>query len=226
MKDDCLLHKLRITLQVGRIKNVNKNPVAEKAIQELEEELLRHEPMGGAIMPLNLSIVIARLNARIRSSGMSSRELWTHRSQFTHEQIPISDREVILQQHQNRTNNHLSSSLTKYKSGKFASKHSLNVGDLVYLYSDKDKSHARSRYLVVSIDGAWCYIKKFTGNQLRATSYKVKLKECYKVPSQLAPSSSHTQVNDFNLLQFLRFPWLSVNPWYLIIQGLLLKSQF
>ena len=63
---------------------------------------------------------------------------------------------------------------------------SLNVGDLVYLYSDKDKSRARSRYLIVTVDGEWCYIKKkFTGNQLRANSYKVKLKECYKVPSDL-----------------------------------------
>ena len=111
LKDDCLLHKLRITLEVGRIKNVNKNSVAEKAIQELEEELLRHEPMGGAVTPLDLSIAVARLNARIRSSGMSSRELWTQRSQFTPEQIPISDREVILQKHQNRTDNHLSSTL-------------------------------------------------------------------------------------------------------------------
>lgn len=60
---------------------------------------------------------------------------------------------------------------------------SLNVGDLVYLYSDKDESRARSRYLIVTVDGEWCYIKTFTFNQLRAISYKVKLKECYKVLS-------------------------------------------
>ena len=180
LKDDCLLHKLRITLEVGRIKNVNKNPVAEKAIQELEEKLLRHEPMGGAVTPFDLSIAVARLNARIRSSGMSSRELWIHRSQFTHEQIPISDREVILQQHQNRTDNHLSSTLTKHKSGKFTSKSSLSVGNLVYLYSDKDKSPARSRYLVVSIHGDWCYIKKFTGNQLRPLPIRLRSKNATK----------------------------------------------
>ena len=34
----------------------------------------------------------------------------------------------------------------------------------------------------MSIDGEWCFIKKFSGCQLHATSYKVKLAECYSVP--------------------------------------------
>lgn len=191
LKDDSLLQQLRIGIEIGRIKNINKNPVAERAIQELEEELLQKEPGGGAVTQLDLSIAIARLNARIRFSGVSSRELWTQRSQFTHEQIPISDREVILEQYNCRTQNHSSSSLSKHKSGKFIPSPSLNVGDLVYLYSDKDKSRARNRYLIVSVDGEWCYIKKFTGNQLRANSYKVKLKECYKVPTDLVPTPPH-----------------------------------
>lgn len=58
------------------------------------------------------------------------------------------------------------------------------VGDLVYLYADRDKTRARSRYLVVSIDGEWCFIKKFIGNQLRSSSYKVKISECYRVPNE------------------------------------------
>jgi hypothetical protein len=41
LADDKLLHQQRITLEIGRTKNANKNPVAEKAIQELEGELLR-----------------------------------------------------------------------------------------------------------------------------------------------------------------------------------------
>ena len=65
----------------------------------------------------------------------------------------------------------------------------LQVGDLVYVKSDRDKSRARDRYLIVSIDGEWCFIKKFSGSQLRATSYKVKLSECYAVPHTLPPPS-------------------------------------
>ena len=62
-----------------------------------------------------------------------------------HEQIPISDRDIILEQHKSRTQNHIPSALSMNKSGKCTSTHSLNVGDLIYLYSDKDKSRARSR---------------------------------------------------------------------------------
>ena len=38
---------------------------------------------------------------------------------------------------------------------------------------------AQSRYLVVFIDGGWFFIKMFSGNQLRSSSYKMKQEECY-----------------------------------------------
>ena len=191
LRDDGLLQKLHINIEIGRVKNVNKNPVAERTIQELEEELLRQKPGGGAVTMLDLSIAIARLNARIRFSGLSSRELWPQRSQFTHEQLPILDRNIILEQNKNRSGNHGSSSMSKHKSGKSVATPSINVGDLVYLYTDKDKSRARDRYLVVSVDGEWYLIKKFVGNQLRAMSYKLKVKACYKVPSDFTTSAPH-----------------------------------
>ena len=50
--------------------------------------------------------------------------------------------------------------------------------------SDKSKLRSRCRYLVVSTDGDWLNISKFTGTQLRATSYRVKRTECYKVLSE------------------------------------------
>jgi len=59
---------------------------------------------------------------------------------------------------------------------------SLRVGDLVHLVPDKDKSRARDRYIIVSTDPPWCFVKKFSGFQLRASSYKVKLSECFPVP--------------------------------------------
>ena len=191
LRDDGHLQKLGINIEIGRVKNVNKNPFADRTIQELEEELLGQEPGGGAATMLDLSIAIVCLNARIRFSGLSSRELWTQRSQFTHEQLPILDRNIILEQNKNRSGNHSSSSMSKHKSGKSVATPSINVGDLVYLYTDKDKSRACDRYLIVSVDGEWCLIKKFVGNQLRAMSYKVKVKACYKVPSDFTTSAPH-----------------------------------
>ena len=43
----------------------------------------------------------------------------------------------------------------------------INIGDIVYLYVDKSKHQSRPRYLVVSIDGEWCMVRKFVGNTLR-----------------------------------------------------------
>ena len=34
--------------------------------------------------------------------------------------------------------------------------------------------------MVTSIDGSWCNVRKFTGSQLRSTSYRVKLSECFR----------------------------------------------
>ena len=75
--NDPLLKKQRITIELGQAKNPNKNPVAERAVQELETELLRQEPLGGAVSPLTLAVATSALNSRIRSRGLSSREMWT-----------------------------------------------------------------------------------------------------------------------------------------------------
>ena len=75
-------------VEIGRIKNPSHNPVAEKAIEELESELncstnspYRHSG------PLNFS------------SGMSAREMWFQRDQYANEQLPIDDFKTICEQH-------------------------------------------------------------------------------------------------------------------------------
>ena len=59
------------------------------------------------------------------------------------------------------------------------------------MYTDRDKNTPRHRYLVTSVEGEWCNIRKFVGESLRASSYKVKRSELYKVPSDPA-FSLHT----------------------------------
>ena len=180
MANNDSLNHLNVTIDVGRVKNKNKNRVAEKAVRELEEELIRQEPGGRPVSAVGLALATARLNSRLRLPGLSSRELWTQRNQFTHEQLPLSDYDLILGKHEQRSTNHAScSEKCKNPRGLVPNTPSLHVGDIVYLISDKDKSRARDRYIGVSIDSPWCFVKKFSGSQLRATSYKVKLSECY-----------------------------------------------
>ena len=186
LREDELLHQHRIGIEVGRVKNPNKNPVAERAVQELEEELLRHtgpDPSEQYITPRRLAVATASLNARIRSRGLSAREMWSQRDQFTNDQIPITDHDLIMKQHQERKKNHEHSEASKAPKGRQLPDTPVSIGDLVYLYSDRNKMRARNRYLVTSTDGLWCSIRKFSGSQLRATSYRIKRSECYRVPS-------------------------------------------
>ena len=106
LKNSNALQHLGISVEVGRVKNTNKNSVAERAALELEEELLRQEPGGGPVTELSLAIVTARLNSRLRSQGLFSRELWTQRNQFSNEQIPINDLQHILAKQKARQANH------------------------------------------------------------------------------------------------------------------------
>ena len=54
LDNDSVLHDHRTALEIGRIKNHNKNPVAEKAVQELELKLLRQDPHGGPVSRLTV----------------------------------------------------------------------------------------------------------------------------------------------------------------------------
>jgi hypothetical protein len=117
--------------------------------------------------------------------------MWFEQDQYSNEQLPIRDSDVIKQQHMARTVNYPYSAKSK-AGNRTHETDNITVGHVVYLYQDKRKTSARPRYIVTSIDGEWCFIRKFTGKQLRATSYKVKLTECFKVPVQpITPPAAH-----------------------------------
>lgn len=160
LREDALLDRYRINLEIGRVKNVNKNPVAEKAIAELEEEILRQEPGGGPVSQLSRSTAVARLNSRIRDGGLSAQEMYTQRNQFTHEQLPMCDKDIIVQKQAQRDSNHISSALSKANSKVPRPPHVPSIGGFVYLYSDRNKTNTRPRYIVVSKNNEWLYIKK------------------------------------------------------------------
>ncbi|PFX11981.1 hypothetical protein AWC38_SpisGene24133 [Stylophora pistillata] len=159
-------------------------------VVRLEAELLKQEPGGGPIDQVSVAIAVARLKVRLRCQGLSSRKLWTQRSQFSGNQPPAADYNTILAKYQQRLNNHSSSEHTKSPRGLVPLEPQINVGDLVYLVSDRNKLHARNCYLVTEINDPWCFVKKFSACQLRASSYKVKLSECYVVPTHVNSSSS------------------------------------
>ena len=179
---------------VGRSKNPNKNPVAERAIGELGAELLSLNPEGGPVSKVTLALAVANLNARIRHHGLSSREVWTQRDQLTGEQLPLVDRNIILKQHESRKKNHSPSSKSKARGKTDTSSTTLPIGTLVFLKGDKNKLQAREKYLIVDVEpNMLCRLRKFTSSQFRSKIYDVPMSDCYLVPSSvLGFDSTHT----------------------------------
>ncbi len=192
LERDKTLERYHITLDYGRVKNPNKNPVAERTIQELEDELLKVNPDAKTVTPLLLAVTTARLNSRIRGRGLSAREMFMLRDQFNNSQLPVSDRVIIESQSRQRTINHPYSERSKSGGCTDHPSPPIQPGDLVYLIRDKNKCHARDRYIVSTVDGTWCFIKKFVNDSLRSSSYKVKLSECYLVPKHTFDMPLHT----------------------------------
>ncbi|CAC5388765.1 unnamed protein product [Mytilus coruscus] len=156
-----------INRNLSRQKSEKKNPVADKAIAELEDESFREELDQSPLSENTLVIATTRLNSRLRQRGLSSRELWTQRNQFTREQLPFSDMNLIRAQHEARNKNHGFREISKC-SRPGCPIPDVSIGDLVYLYTDRSKTQSRDWYLVVARDGEWCFIKNCSCNQLRA----------------------------------------------------------
>ena len=176
--NDPRLTKHGIRIDIGREKNTNKNPVAEHAIKELGLECLHLNPDGGPLNRVTLALATANMNSRIRKGGLSAKEVWTQRDQITGEQLPINDRQLIMQQHFNRQQNHGLSAQSKAHGKPKPHCPSVHVGDLVFLKMDRDKTKSREKYLVIDIDDDHCQVRTFTKSQFRSKCYDVKLIDC------------------------------------------------
>ena len=192
---DMSLSEHRLSLEIGRTKNVNKNPVGEKAVQEVQAEILRITNQSGSVSTSVLNKAINSLNCRIRTDGLSAREIFFQRDQYTNNQIPIGDLNIIKSKHDRAMKNNISSEQSKSGGHGPRSPQSVVVGDLIYLISDRNKNSPRNRYLVVSFEGEWCCIRKFVGNTLKSNSYRVKLAEIYKVPPTTISMIDSARIN-------------------------------
>ena len=155
--------------------------MAERAVQELEQELLKIQPEKGPVSQVTLALATSALNSRIRRGGLSSRELWTQRDQFTGNQFPVEDEILIQNQFEARKKNHQPSARSKWRSSSSGPSTGVSVGALVYLVSERSKLQARDKYLVTSVSGDQCTLRKFTRQQFRNKEYQVPLHAVYPI---------------------------------------------
>lgn len=177
LQKDQFMSSLGITLELGDAKNVEKNPVSERAISEFHEEVAKLQPGGGPITETILSLAVSRLNSKVRGSGFSSIEMWTKRGMDSGASVDVKDEDLIMQKQEERIKNHLSSAKYKSRGKTSANTPAVQCGDVVYLYQDREKGRCRDSYLVADIQDSNAFVQKFVGNQLRVKRYRVKLSD-------------------------------------------------
>ena len=207
---DRSLARRGISVEVGRLKNPNKNPIADKAIRELEDELRRHDPNGQALTSTDLAIVVSTLNSRIRNRGLSAREILFQREGNTGKQLTFRDQELAESQYNTRRSNHDPSAKSKARGGNAPRAQPVSPGDLVHLKCDGDKHTARPTYLVLACGREFIEVQKLVGGGLRRRKYRVRYGEIYPVPirregedrsiTPVDSSASESETDDIGML--------------------------
>ena len=177
LKDDKILKEHGITLDIGDEKNVNKNSVAEKGIQELEEELVKLAPDGQPVNELILAKATHNLNSRIRHTRRSAQELLMKRDQFTGESLEVKDADISDKQHNMRRKKNIEK-ISELKDTK--EKIEYRKGDIVFVISDKHKHKERETYMVVQVEDDLIEVVKAKKGRTAGTKYKVKAENVYK----------------------------------------------
>ena len=134
LAEDHYLSQHGIAIEIGRRKNVNKNPRAERAIQEVESEIARGD-YSGALSRVTLAIIINQVNSMLRHGGLSAKEMWTHHDQFTHEQLPFDETNMNTVKQNARLDSHTPNAINKANAPR-RDPEGIHTGDLVYLIAD------------------------------------------------------------------------------------------
>lgn len=120
LKGDAELVRHGIAIDLGREKNKNSNPVAEKCVREYRDEKKKIKPHGGPVTTSELAVIIASLNKRVRNRNLSAREILTGRDQISNKSLKLDDESLANQQLKLREDNHPASARSKAGTDKLA----------------------------------------------------------------------------------------------------------
>jgi hypothetical protein len=197
LENDDVLAKFSINLEIGRIHNVNKNPIAENCIKEFRKERLRLNPRGGPISEQECIIITRNMNSRIRNRGDSAKEMLLKRDNVSNSPISIQDSDISSSQFslRSKTNSKHNSSISKPL-------HNFSVGERVFIINDLSKLRSREEYIISSLfrrnDEDWARINK-TEKQFRQKPYEVKLSEIIPVSNNfsLNPNQDNSDAEEY-----------------------------
>ena len=150
------------------------------------------------------------MNHRIRSNGLSAKEILFKRDIFTNEHINFSDNQIQDYKYAKRTENHRASELSKSRGSTRIDDIVISAGDIVHVKHEGTKHRAREFYLVTSVDHERkeAFIQKFCGSQLRGRRYLVKLAELYPAAANCNFCSSSSNSDKIDIRNDISEPQL------------------
>ena len=141
------------------------------------------------------------------------RDVDTARS-IQNQQIPLHDQSIIVKQNEHRIANHTHSEKAKAPIARRCPADCIAVGDLVYLFSDRNKTRTSDRFLLAEITGFFCNIGRFVGSWFQSTSYCVKTSDCHRAPSEVTDVQPWAINSDTNSSSDEQSSHLSNQQWY------------
>ena len=155
-------HDYNIRLEVGRPHNINKNPVAENAIKEVEKEILKHRPTKQKLTQEDLVVVAKTMNERLRSRGVAAKEVLTRRDVVTNDPRDIQDKALGQQQFQDRTTAN-QQKLTRQE-GRRSNRPPPDVvyhkGDIIYVRGQVSKHQPREPFIITGFPDDMIQVQK------------------------------------------------------------------
>ena len=146
------LSNVGIKLVIGDDENKNSNCSVDKAISELEEEIVKLSPDGSKIDVSTLAQATMQINSKIRNRGLTAEEVHFSRDSHNNENLVLNDEELNREQRLLRERNHPYLSRSRAPKGREQSTPALKQGDLVFMKSSGPKHTTRDPHVVIGKD--------------------------------------------------------------------------
>lgn len=220
LKNDPSLQKLSIKIETTDPSNKNSIATVDKAIRELENEIVRIAPHSTSINQTILALSLQALNSKIRNRGLSAHEIMFSRENQTNDNLNLSDKKLLNLQKDIKDKNNENSA--KHISQNQKNKELFYVGDIISIDSEKNKNNIRDGYMVTATNKETLQINKlirFHGENTKVQSKPriIQSKDAFKV----VPNSTHKikdiTTYDPSLLRKpskpVKYPSPPVNKW-------------
>ena len=191
------LRTMGMVVDLGEFMNKNALAIADKKMKELEDQLKRLAPSPNMFTTKMLTQATAQVNEKIRSSGLSAKEILFARDQLSSKNLQLEDQQL----HQQLTEDRGAKQTVEARSqGRKLPPATPTPGQTVFLKQDGNKITRRDLHLVLATDGEYLTVCKLphalsTGPATFAphnTTYKVKTSQVYLAPNQPSHISLHT----------------------------------